>query len=119
MTALLHCVNQPRHQLTRRREPGELKLSLHEAGIADTLGRERTVIIEIGNVQSFSDAVGRHVVGMTAVCASVTRLRNGCGSLARPAIPRENDWFEAASEETLRLRREVKPTRPVDRARFP
>lgn len=34
----------------------------YEAGIADTLGRERTVIIEIGNVKSFSDAAGRHVV---------------------------------------------------------
>lgn len=47
--------------------------------------------------------------GMTALCACVTRLRNGCGSLARPAMPKENDWFEAASEATLRLRREVKP----------
>lgn len=34
----------------------------YEAGIADTLGRERTVIIEIGEVKSFSDAAGRHVV---------------------------------------------------------
>lgn len=34
----------------------------YEAGIADTLGRERTIIVEIGNVKSFSDAAGRHVV---------------------------------------------------------
>lgn len=34
----------------------------YEAGIADALGRERTVIVEIGKVKSFSDAAGRHVV---------------------------------------------------------
>lgn len=34
----------------------------YEAGIADTLGRHRTVIMEIGEVKSFSDAAGRHVV---------------------------------------------------------
>ncbi len=34
----------------------------YEAGIADALGRERTVIIEMGNVKSFSDVAGRHVV---------------------------------------------------------
>lgn len=34
----------------------------YEAGIADALGRERTVIVEIGAVKSFSDAAGRHVV---------------------------------------------------------
>lgn len=34
----------------------------YEAGIADALGRERTVIVEIGNVKSLSDTAGRHVV---------------------------------------------------------
>ena len=34
----------------------------YEAGIADTLGRDRTVIVEIGRVKSFSDAAGRHIV---------------------------------------------------------
>jgi predicted nucleotide-binding protein len=34
----------------------------YEAGFADALGRERTVIVEIGNVKSLSDAAGRHVV---------------------------------------------------------
>lgn len=34
----------------------------YEAGIADALGRDRTVIVEIGEVKSFSDAAGRHVV---------------------------------------------------------
>lgn len=34
----------------------------YEAGIADGLGRDRTVIVEVGAVKSFSDAAGRHVV---------------------------------------------------------
>lgn len=34
----------------------------YEAGIADAIGRERTVIVEVGAVKSFSDAAGRHVV---------------------------------------------------------
>ncbi len=34
----------------------------YEAGIADTLGRDRTVILEVGKVKPFSDASGRHVV---------------------------------------------------------
>jgi predicted nucleotide-binding protein len=34
----------------------------YEAGISDALGRERTVIVEIGQVKSFSDAAGRSVV---------------------------------------------------------
>lgn len=35
---------------------------IYEAGFADAIGRERTVLIEIGDVKSFSDATGRHVV---------------------------------------------------------
>lgn len=34
----------------------------YEAGIADGLGKERTVIVEVGRVKGFSDVAGRHVV---------------------------------------------------------
>jgi len=34
----------------------------YEAGIADALGRNRTVIVELGSIKSFTDAAGRHVV---------------------------------------------------------
>ena len=34
----------------------------YEAGYSDAIGRERTVIVEIGNPKSFSDIAGRHVV---------------------------------------------------------
>ena len=34
----------------------------YEAGFADAIGKERTLIVEIGNPKPFSDAAGRHVV---------------------------------------------------------
>jgi predicted nucleotide-binding protein len=34
----------------------------YEAGIADGLGRERTVIVEVGRVKPFTDVAGRHVL---------------------------------------------------------
>jgi predicted nucleotide-binding protein len=34
----------------------------YEAGLADAIGRQRTVIVEVGNPKSFSDAVGRHTI---------------------------------------------------------
>lgn len=34
----------------------------YEAGIADALGRERTLLVEVGDVKSFSDVSGRHVL---------------------------------------------------------
>jgi hypothetical protein len=34
----------------------------YEAGIADGLGRERTIIVEVGRVKPFSDVAGRHVL---------------------------------------------------------
>lgn len=34
----------------------------YEAGIADALGRDRTVLVEVGRVKSFSDAAGRYAV---------------------------------------------------------
>jgi predicted nucleotide-binding protein len=34
----------------------------YEAGFADALGRDRTVIVEVGRPKSFTDVTGRHVV---------------------------------------------------------
>jgi predicted nucleotide-binding protein len=52
----------------------------YEAGIADTYGLQRTVLVEVGKVKPFSDIVGRHVVkfdGSFAMRNSLAgRLRN-------------------------------------------
>ncbi len=46
------------------REPGGQARpnAYYEAGFADAIGRDRTVIIEVGKVRPFSDVSGRHVV---------------------------------------------------------
>lgn len=46
----------------------------YEAGIADALGRERTVIVEVGRVKPFSDVAGRHVVRFDGTDASRNSL---------------------------------------------
>jgi len=65
----------------------------YEAGLADALGRDRTVIVEIGSVKSFSDAAGRNVVrydgGVSMRHALVGRLE-----LAGLSIDRTGqDWL--------------------------
>ncbi|MEV6843930.1 TIR domain-containing protein [Actinoplanes sp. NPDC051411] len=35
---------------------------LYEAGFADCLGRDRTILVEVGPVKAFTDVSGRHVV---------------------------------------------------------
>lgn len=49
-------------QAERQRQGQARPNVYYEAGIADTLGRDRTIIVEIGQVKSFSDAAGRHVI---------------------------------------------------------
>ncbi len=48
---------------SERRPTGQARPNVfYEAGFADAIGRERTVIVEIGSSKSFSDIAGRHVV---------------------------------------------------------
>lgn len=51
----------------------------YEAGFADALGRERTLLVELGDVKPFSDAAGRHVVRLDGSAAKrhafASRLR--------------------------------------------
>lgn len=67
----------------------------YEAGIADTLGRDRTVIVEVGNPKSFSDAVGRHVVRYDGSASMrntfVARLRTAGLTVDTTG----NDWLSA------------------------
>jgi hypothetical protein len=67
----------------------------YEAGIADTLGRERTVIIEIGNVKSFSDAAGRHVVRYDGTPGKRHALAERLRLAGLDVDTQGNDWLTA------------------------
>lgn len=54
---------EDRDREDERRIQGQARPNvIYEAGFADAIGRERSVLVEIGDVKSFSDATGRHVV---------------------------------------------------------
>lgn len=92
----------------------------YEAGIADALGRERTIIVEVGRVKSFSDVAGRHVVRYDGSAAKrnafAERLRtaglepNTGGSAWLSAGSSVADSIEAAKHAlTQAWRPEVEP----------
>lgn len=85
------------------REPrGQARPNVYyEAGIADTLGRERTVIMEVGNVKAFSDAAGRHVVRFDGSAAKRHALAQRL-SLAGLAVNTEGEaWLNAGQFEPV------------------
>lgn len=74
---------------------------IYEAGFADALGRERTVLVEIGNVKSFSDATGRHVVRYDGTAPKRNTLADRL-ALAGLAIDKTGeDWLEVGEIEAI------------------
>jgi hypothetical protein len=65
----------------------------YEAGIADAYGRERTVIVEIGQAKPFSDVSGRHVLRYDG---SATRRKALAGRLVLAGLHPDisgDDWL--------------------------
>jgi len=67
----------------------------YEAGIADAIGRERTVIVEMGSVKSFSDAAGRHVVRYDGSATRRQALAERLRLAGLPVDTAGQDWLTA------------------------
>jgi predicted nucleotide-binding protein len=71
---------------------------IYEAGIADTLDRSRTLIVEIGRVKSPSDLSGRNVVRFDGSPQARDRLIARL-STAGLRVERSEDWLGAGDFE--------------------
>lgn len=67
----------------------------YEAGIADALGRDRTVIVEVGRVKSFSDQAGRHVVRYDGSAARRNALAERLRIAGLDVNTGGQDWLSA------------------------
>lgn len=66
----------------------------YEAGFADAIGRERTVIVEVGQVKGFSDAVGRHVVRYDGTAGKRNSLAERLRVAGLVVDTSGEDWLE-------------------------
>lgn len=74
---------------------------IYEAGFADAIGRDRTVLIEIGKVKSFSDATGRHVVRYDGSAPKRNALADRL-ALAGLAVDKTGDeWLEVGDVDEV------------------
>lgn len=80
----------------------------YEAGIADALARERTIIVEIGAVKSFSDAAGRHVVRFDGSIAARHVLAKRLEIAGLHVDTTGQDWLDAGNMEDV-LRAAARP----------
>ena len=67
----------------------------YEAGIADALGRERTIIIEIGPTKPFSDVSGRHVLRYDGTAAKRNALAERLRVAGLEPDTSASDWLGA------------------------
>ncbi|WP_405600362.1 nucleotide-binding protein [Streptomyces sp. NBC_01410] len=65
----------------------------YEAGIADALNRDRTVLVEVGNVRKFSDDSGRHAVRFDGGINSRVTLRNALRNAGLTVDDQAHDWM--------------------------
>jgi predicted nucleotide-binding protein len=71
----------------------------YEAGFADALGRDRTVILEVGNVKNFSDITGRHVVRYDGSAGKRNALAERLRLAGLAADTSGQDWLHVGDVE--------------------
>ncbi|WP_167542501.1 TIR domain-containing protein [Streptomyces himastatinicus] len=69
----------------------------YEAGIADALDRDHTIIVEIGTVRPFSDVSGRHVVRFNGSQQARLDLRDALRSADLLVDDSGRDWISVGS----------------------
>ncbi|GLW94784.1 TIR domain-containing protein [Actinokineospora globicatena] len=65
----------------------------YEAGIADTVDRRRTVLVEVGRVKPFGDAAGRHVVRFDGTPSKRATLAGRLKTAGLPINTSGQDWL--------------------------
>ena len=98
----------------------------YEAGIADALSRDRTVIVEIGEVKSFSDVSGRHVVRYDGSPSMRHTLAERLRVAGLTVDTTGQDWLSAgdlaqvaeAVAESVALERDSPAPNKVDKAKI-
>lgn len=73
---------------------------IYEAGIADALGRSRTVLAEVGNVRALSDLGGRNTVRFDGSPASRSRLAGRLKAADLQLDTSGEDWLTSGDFET-------------------
>ncbi|WP_329338543.1 nucleotide-binding protein [Streptomyces sp. NBC_01352] len=71
----------------------------YEAGIADALDRDRTIIVEVGTVRPFSDVSGRHVIRFDGSQQARLDLRDALRSADLSVDDSGRDWINVGSFE--------------------
>ena len=77
----------------------------YDAGYADALGRERTVIIAVGTVKDFSDVLGRHVVRYDGGAVMRNTLAGRLKVAGLSPDTTGSDWLTAGDLESVLKRR--------------
>jgi predicted nucleotide-binding protein len=71
----------------------------YEAGVADTLGKQRTIILEVGRVKPFSDISGRHIVKFDGTAAMRHALASRMKNLGLDVDTSGQGWLTAGDIE--------------------
>lgn len=86
---------------------------IYEAGFADAIGRERTVLVEVGEVKGFTDATGRHVVRYDGSAAKRNSLADRLALAGLEVDKTGDEWLQVGDvDEALADARDA-----VDRGR--
>jgi predicted nucleotide-binding protein len=87
----------------------------YEAGFADSLGRDRTIIVEAGPVKPFSDIAGRHLVRLDGSAGSRNALAGRLKAAGLTPDLSGRDWLTAGdiTDAIRKARTELKDRPPA------